>query len=89
MIAQISCSVVALICTNVAGIFTHWPREKAQRKAFIETRQCIEARLRTQRENQQQVRKQNKKSLFLIRVIARKCFVSLLCPFTLIERFPI
>lgn len=47
--------MIALICTNLAGVFTHWPREKAQRKAFIETRQCIEARLRTQRENQQQV----------------------------------
>lgn len=49
------CLAIALVCTNVAGIFTYWPREKAQRKAFIETRQCIEARLRTQRENQQQV----------------------------------
>lgn len=49
------CTTVALLSTNLAGIFTHWPREKAQRKAFIETRQCIEARLRTQRENQQQV----------------------------------
>lgn len=47
--------VISLICTNAAGIFTHWPREKAQRKAFLETRQCIEARLKTQRENQQQV----------------------------------
>lgn len=52
---QVLCSIVAVICTNMAGIYTHWPREKAQRKAFIETRQCIEARLRTQRENQQQV----------------------------------
>lgn len=52
---QIMCTAVALLSTNLAGIFTHWPREKAQRKAFIETRQCIEARLRTQRENQQQV----------------------------------
>lgn len=49
--------MIALLCTNLAGVFTHWPREKAQRKAFIETRQCIEARLRTQRENQQQVSK--------------------------------
>ncbi|KAJ6635698.1 Adenylate cyclase type 5, partial [Pseudolycoriella hygida] len=48
------CTAIALVCTNIAGIFTYWPREKAQRKAFIETRQCIEARLKTQRENQQQ-----------------------------------
>lgn len=46
---------MALFLSNLTGIYTHWPKEKAQRKAFIETRQCIEARLRTQRENQQQV----------------------------------
>jgi len=46
---------VALLLANLTGVYTHWPKEKAQRKAFIETRQCIEARLRTQRENQQQV----------------------------------
>ncbi|XP_055909103.1 adenylate cyclase type 6 [Eupeodes corollae] len=53
---ELLCSILALLCTNLAGVFTHWPKEKAQRKAFIETRQCIEARLRTQRENQQQER---------------------------------
>ncbi|XP_022227289.2 adenylate cyclase type 5 [Drosophila obscura] len=47
---------VALLLANLTGVYTHWPKEKAQRKAFIETRQCIEARLRTQRENQQQER---------------------------------
>jgi len=41
--------------TNVAGALTHHPRELAQRQAFLETRQCVEARLTTQRENQQQV----------------------------------
>lgn len=59
LLLQISCTIIALICTNIAGLFTYWPREKAQRKAFIETRQCIEARLRTQRENQQQVRNEH------------------------------
>ncbi|XP_075163091.1 uncharacterized protein LOC142235716 [Haematobia irritans] len=49
-------SLMALFLSNLTGIYTHWPKEKAQRKAFIETRQCIEARLRTQRENQQQER---------------------------------
>ena len=44
------------LATNIAGILTHYPSEIAQRQAFIETRQCIEARLNTQRENQQQVR---------------------------------
>ncbi|KAK2168998.1 hypothetical protein NP493_1209g00039 [Ridgeia piscesae] len=43
-------------CVNVAGIFTHYPTEAAQRQAFLETRRCIEARLITQGENQQQER---------------------------------
>ena len=43
------------MATNIAGILTHYPCEVAQRQAFMETRQCIEARLTTQRENQQQV----------------------------------
>ncbi|XP_036336687.1 adenylate cyclase type 6-like [Rhagoletis pomonella] len=53
---ELLCSLLALFLSNLTGIYTHWPKEKAQRKAFIETRQCIEARLRTQRENQQQER---------------------------------
>ena len=43
------------LCTNLAGVLTHYPSEVAKRQAFMETRQCIEARLITQRENQQQV----------------------------------
>ncbi|KAH8364474.1 hypothetical protein KR084_007267 [Drosophila pseudotakahashii] len=53
---ELLCTLVALLLANLTGVYTHWPKEKAQRKAFIETRQCIEARLRTQRENQQQER---------------------------------
>jgi phosphoenolpyruvate carboxylase len=49
-------NVVLLASTNVAGVFTHYPSELAQRQAFLETRQCVEARLTTQRENQQQVK---------------------------------
>ncbi|KAJ8947426.1 hypothetical protein NQ318_009632, partial [Aromia moschata] len=49
----VSCLII-LLCGNVAGVCTHYPREVAQRKAFLETRQCIEARLKIQRENQQQ-----------------------------------
>ncbi|XP_017043039.2 adenylate cyclase type 5 [Drosophila ficusphila] len=53
---ELLCTLVAMLLANLTGVYTHWPKEKAQRKAFIETRQCIEARLRTQRENQQQER---------------------------------
>ncbi|CAG9768347.1 unnamed protein product [Ceutorhynchus assimilis] len=47
---------IVLFCANLAGVCTHYPKEVAQRKAFLETRQCIEARLKIQRENQQQER---------------------------------
>ncbi|EFX90212.1 adenylyl cyclase, partial [Daphnia pulex] len=53
---QILANGVLFLCTNIAGIFTHYPCEVAQRQAFIETRQCIEARINIQRENQQQER---------------------------------
>ncbi|XP_013407025.1 adenylate cyclase type 5 [Lingula anatina] len=49
-------NVFLYICVNIAGVFTHYPTEAAQRQAFLETRRCIEARLKTQRENQQQER---------------------------------
>ncbi|KAM3956898.1 LOW QUALITY PROTEIN: adenylate cyclase type 6 [Aphomia sociella] len=53
---QMYCSVATLVACNVSGIMTHNPRELAQRRAFLETRDCVEARLVTQRENQQQER---------------------------------
>ncbi|CAB3226482.1 unnamed protein product [Arctia plantaginis] len=53
---EILCTIGTLIACNVSGIMTHHPRELAQRRAFLETRDCVEARLVTQRENQQQER---------------------------------
>lgn len=52
---QILANIFTYICVNLAGVFTHYPTEVAQRQAFLETRRCIEVRLTTQRENQQQV----------------------------------
>lgn len=54
-VLQILANSLLYICINIAGIFTHYPSEIARRQAFLETRQCIEARLTIQRENQQQV----------------------------------
>lgn len=54
-VLQLVSSMVIIGGTNVAGALTHHPRELAQRQAFLETRQCMDARLTTQRENQQQV----------------------------------
>lgn len=53
---QLVANALLFICINIAGIFVHYPSEIARRRAFLETRQCIEARLTIQRENQQQER---------------------------------
>ncbi|GLG97950.1 Adenylate cyclase [Gryllus bimaculatus] len=57
---QLACHAVLLLCCNAAGAFTHFPSERARRQAFLETRQCVEARLNTQRENQRQVEEKGK-----------------------------
>ncbi|KFZ50684.1 Adenylate cyclase type 5, partial [Podiceps cristatus] len=49
-------NVLIFSCTNIVGVCTHYPAEVSQRQAFQETRECIQARLHSQRENQQQVR---------------------------------
>ncbi|XP_075465999.1 adenylate cyclase type 5 isoform X2 [Ascaphus truei] len=49
-------NVLIFSCTNIVGICTHYPAEVSQRQAFQETRECIQARLHSQRENQQQER---------------------------------
>uniref|UniRef100_A0A673CCQ1 adenylate cyclase n=1 Tax=Sphaeramia orbicularis TaxID=375764 RepID=A0A673CCQ1_9TELE len=41
---------------NTAGIFISYLSDRAQRQAFLETRRCIEARLRLETENQRQER---------------------------------
>ncbi|XP_071451517.1 adenylate cyclase type 6-like [Hetaerina americana] len=56
LIFDVACDLLLLLATNAAGVLTHYPSERAQRQAFLETRQCIEARLTTQRENQKQER---------------------------------
>ncbi|XP_070988455.1 adenylate cyclase type 8 isoform X3 [Oncorhynchus clarkii lewisi] len=44
------------MCMNTAGIFISYLSDRAQRQAFLETRRCIEARLRLETENQRQER---------------------------------
>lgn len=52
---QLVSNILIFICTNIVGVCTHYPAEVSQRQAFQETRECIQARLHSQRENQQQV----------------------------------
>lgn len=53
---ELAAQSILLTCINIAGVMTHYPSELAKRQAFLETRQCVEARLNIQRENQQQER---------------------------------
>uniref|UniRef100_A0A3Q1DF04 adenylate cyclase n=1 Tax=Amphiprion ocellaris TaxID=80972 RepID=A0A3Q1DF04_AMPOC len=41
---------------NTAGLFIHYLTDHAQRQVFLETRRCIEGRLRLEQENQRQER---------------------------------
>ncbi|KAF5272245.1 hypothetical protein FQA39_LY01327 [Lamprigera yunnana] len=49
---QLIANVVVFICVNVVGIFMHNLMEHAQRKAFLDTRNCIAARLEMEDENE-------------------------------------
>ncbi|XP_049584538.1 adenylate cyclase type 5 isoform X3 [Syngnathus scovelli] len=53
---QLVSNMLIFSCTNIVGVCTHYPAEGSQRQAFRETRECIQARLHSQRENQQQER---------------------------------
>jgi adenylate cyclase 1 len=49
---QLSANVVVFLCVNVVGVFMHNLMEHAQRKAFLDTRNCIAARLEMEDENE-------------------------------------
>ncbi|XP_028329122.1 adenylate cyclase type 8-like [Gouania willdenowi] len=53
---QVAAQAVLFLCMNTAGIFISYLSDRAQRQAFLETRRCIEARLRLETENQRQAR---------------------------------
>ncbi|XP_023671366.2 adenylate cyclase type 8 isoform X2 [Paramormyrops kingsleyae] len=53
---QLVAQAVLFMCMNTAGVFISYLSDRAQRQAFLETRRCIEARLRLETENQRQER---------------------------------
>ncbi|KAG7273324.1 hypothetical protein CRUP_014434 [Coryphaenoides rupestris] len=52
---RVAAQVVLFVCMNTAGVFISYLSDRAQRQAFLETRRCIEARLRLETENQRQI----------------------------------
>ncbi|XP_076809937.1 adenylate cyclase type 5-like isoform X2 [Clavelina lepadiformis] len=51
---EVAADCLLFICTNVVGICIRITSEMAQRKAFTETRKCIQARLNLLKQNQRQ-----------------------------------
>lgn len=49
---QLSANIVVFLCVNLVGVFMHNLMEHAQRKAFLDTRNCIAARLEMEDENE-------------------------------------
>ncbi|KAK6620317.1 hypothetical protein RUM44_006718 [Polyplax serrata] len=49
---QLSANVLIFLCVNTIGILMHNMMEHAQRKAFLDTRNCIAARLEMEDENE-------------------------------------
>lgn len=56
VLLQATANVIVFVCVNVVGVFMHNLMEHAQRKAFLDTRNCIAARLEMEDENEKLVR---------------------------------
>ncbi|KAM9719861.1 adenylate cyclase type 8 [Menidia menidia] len=56
VLVWVAAQAVLFLCMNTAGVFISYLSDRAQRQAFLETRRCIEARLRLETENQRQER---------------------------------
>ncbi|XP_041365496.1 adenylate cyclase type 1-like isoform X2 [Gigantopelta aegis] len=49
---QLVANGILFLCVNIAGVFIHNLTQRSQRKTFIDTRNCIAARLEIQDENE-------------------------------------
>uniref|UniRef100_A0A3B3CG12 adenylate cyclase n=1 Tax=Oryzias melastigma TaxID=30732 RepID=A0A3B3CG12_ORYME len=52
---QVLSKTLLYLAMNTAGLFIHYLSDRTQRQSFLETRRCIEGRVRLERENQRQV----------------------------------
>ena len=49
---QVTANALVFIAVNIVGIFVHNLMEHAQRRAFLDTRNCIAARIEMEEENE-------------------------------------
>ena len=52
---QVTANLIIFAAVNIAGVYIHDRSEHAQRKAFLDTRNCIAARLDMEDENERLV----------------------------------
>ena len=55
----VAANIIILVTVNLVGIFIHNLTEEGQRRAFLDTRDCIAARLEMEDENEKLVRALN------------------------------
>ncbi|XP_036438513.1 adenylate cyclase type 8 [Colossoma macropomum] len=56
LLRKILAKALLYISMNTAGLFIHYLTDRAQRQAFLETRRCIQGRMKLETENQRQER---------------------------------
>uniref|UniRef100_H3CM90 adenylate cyclase n=1 Tax=Tetraodon nigroviridis TaxID=99883 RepID=H3CM90_TETNG len=56
VVRKVSSKALLYLAMNLAGLFIHYLSDRTQRQSFLETRRCIEGRVRLERENQRQER---------------------------------
>ena len=52
---QLAANILVLLAANLVGLFIHNLTEEGQRRAFLDTRDCIAARLEMEDENEKLV----------------------------------
>ncbi|XP_042260130.1 adenylate cyclase type 8-like isoform X1 [Thunnus maccoyii] len=55
-VRKVLAKALLYLSMNTAGLFIHYLSDRTQRQAFLETRRCIEGRVRLERENHRQER---------------------------------
>ncbi|XP_041638286.1 adenylate cyclase type 8-like [Cheilinus undulatus] len=55
-ITKVLSKALLYLAMNTAGLFIHYLSDRTQRQSFLETRRCIEGRVRLERENHRQER---------------------------------
>ncbi|KAF4516838.1 hypothetical protein B566_EDAN006233 [Ephemera danica] len=82
--SQLTANALVFTCVNVVGVFVHNLMEHAQRKAFLDTRNCIAARLEMEDENEKLFYRRTKDQGNIVSQTLELHFLFLqvkLCPF--------